>query len=211
VFLGYGVEESRPDRSSLSVIRHRPGPEIHQGLSRWCSSLKRRTGFLRGQHLEADSSDIEADASLRTLVHRNRNRAYREYVKELAAEEGVDPEIEGRCAASIRSDLDAGRAMKNGRSRNDPQEGGVHQGRSLQHGLQLRACDRLRNGVTAQAEILEADHADTTALNVQVACAVQVVNRIVANADDAVVRSLQIQEKPRGSSTVCRAMAGQCL
>ena len=35
---------------------------------------------------------IEANASLRTLVHRNTEQAYWEYVKELAAQEGVDPE-----------------------------------------------------------------------------------------------------------------------
>jgi Transposase domain (DUF772) len=30
-FLGYGLEESTPDHSSLSVIRQRLGPEIYQG------------------------------------------------------------------------------------------------------------------------------------------------------------------------------------
>ena len=31
-FLGYGLEESTPDHSSLSVIRERLGPEIYQGV-----------------------------------------------------------------------------------------------------------------------------------------------------------------------------------
>ena len=31
-FLGYGLEESTPDHSSLSVIRQRLGPEIYQGV-----------------------------------------------------------------------------------------------------------------------------------------------------------------------------------
>ena len=46
-FLGYGLEESTPDHSSLSVIRHRLGPEIYQGVFRWSSRRLRRTGFLR--------------------------------------------------------------------------------------------------------------------------------------------------------------------
>ena len=43
---------------------------------------------------------IEANASLRTLVHRNTEQAYWEYVKEWAAQEGVDPEDQG--GASLR-------------------------------------------------------------------------------------------------------------
>jgi hypothetical protein len=56
--------------------------------------------------LGIDSSVIEANASLRTLVHRNTEQAYWEYVKELAAEEGVDPEDEAASVASIRIGLD---------------------------------------------------------------------------------------------------------
>ena len=41
-----------------------------------------------------------------------------------------------------------------------------------------------------QAEVLEGDHADTKALSERVAAAVKVVNRIVANEEDGVVRSL---------------------
>ena len=37
---------------------------------------------------------IEANASLRTLVHRNTEQAYSKYVKELAEKEGVDPQDE---------------------------------------------------------------------------------------------------------------------
>ena len=48
----------------------------------------------------------------------------------------------------------------------------------------------LESGAIVQAEVLEGDHADTRALSERVACAVEVVNRIVANEQDAVVRSL---------------------
>ena len=41
-----------------------------------------------------------------------------------------------------------------------------------------------------QVEILEGDHPDTKALSERVACAVEVINRIVAKERDGVVRSL---------------------
>jgi hypothetical protein len=48
----------------------------------------------------------------------------------------------------------------------------------------------LESGAIVQAEVLEGDHAETKALSERVACAVEVVNRIVANEQDGVVRSL---------------------
>ena len=40
VFPGYGLEESTPDHSSLSVIRQRLGPEIYQVFEVVLAALK---------------------------------------------------------------------------------------------------------------------------------------------------------------------------
>ena len=48
----------------------------------------------------------------------------------------------------------------------------------------------LESGAIVQAEVLEGDHADTKELSERTASAVEVVNRIVANEQDALVRSL---------------------
>jgi transposase len=93
-FLGYGLEESTPDHSSLSVIRQRLGPEIYQAVFELVLAALTGHGLFRVRHLGIDSSVIEANASLRTLVHRNTQEAYWGYVKELAAEQGVDPQDE---------------------------------------------------------------------------------------------------------------------
>ena len=77
------------------MIRQRLGPEIYQGIFEVVLEALKAHGLFRGRHLGIDSSVIEANASLRTLVHRNTEQAYWEYVKELTAKEGVDPEDEG--------------------------------------------------------------------------------------------------------------------
>ena len=186
-FLGYGLDESTPDHSSLSVIRQRLGPEIYQGVFEVVLWALKAHGLFRGRHLGIDSSVIEANASLRTLVHRNTEQAYWEYVKELAEKEGVDPEDRG---AVRRFDKKRpGRRTSNEEWKNphDPQ---AKVGRTKDG-----ACDMiykpehvtdLESGAILQAEVLEGDHADTKALSERVACAVEVVNRIV----DGVVRSL---------------------
>ena len=190
-FLGYGLEESTPDHSSLSVIRQRLGPEIYQGVFEVVLAALKAHGLFRGRHLGIDTSVIEANASLRTLVHRNTEEAYWEYVKELAAKEGVDPEDQG---AVRRFDTKRpGRRTSNEEWKNphDPQ---AKVGRTKEG-----ACDMiykpehvtdLENGAIVQVEFLEGDHPDTKALSERVACAVEVVNRIVANERDGVVRSL---------------------
>jgi transposase len=173
------------------VIRQRLGPEIYEGVFEVVLSALKAHGLFRGRHLGIDSSVIEANASLRTLVHRNTEQAYWEYVKELAAQEGVDPEDQG---AVRRFDKKRpGRRTSNEEWKNphDPQ---AKVGRTKDG-----ACDMiykpeqvtdLESGAVVQAEVLEGDHADTKALSERVAAAVEVVNRIVANEEDGVVRSL---------------------
>lgn len=90
-FLGYGLEETTPDHSSLSVIRSRLGTAIYQAALELVLRGLREHGLLKGRHLGIDSSVIEANASLRELVHRNTEESYWEYVKRLAAEAGIDP------------------------------------------------------------------------------------------------------------------------
>jgi len=91
-FLGYELHEATPDHSSLSVIRHRLGPEIYQAAFELVLSGLRGHGLLKGRNLGIDSSVIEANASLRELVHRNTEEQYWEYVKRLAAGAGIDPD-----------------------------------------------------------------------------------------------------------------------
>jgi transposase len=91
-FHGYGLEESTPDHSSLSVIRGCLGTAIYQAAFELVLQGLRQHGLLKGRHLGIDSSVIEANASLRALVHRNTEEEYWEYVKRLAAEAGIDPD-----------------------------------------------------------------------------------------------------------------------
>src|SRR5690625_3556832 len=59
------------------------------------SALK-KAKLVKGKKLGVDASVIEANASMRTLTHRLSGEAYRDYVKQLAGEAGVDPDDEER-------------------------------------------------------------------------------------------------------------------
>ena len=90
-FLGYDLSEATPDHSTLTVIRQRLGLDVYQRVFELILEALHVHGLLKGKDLGIDSSVIEANASLRSLVHRNTEEGYWEYVKRLAAEAGIDP------------------------------------------------------------------------------------------------------------------------
>ena len=91
-FLGYGLEEATPDHSSLSVIRRRLPGEVYQAVFELILKALKECGLLKGRHVGIDSSVIEANASLKSLVLRNTEETYWDYVRKLAQAEGIDPE-----------------------------------------------------------------------------------------------------------------------
>jgi transposase len=93
-FLGYGLDEATPDHSSLSVIRYRLPAEVYQAVFELILKALKECGLLKGHHVGIDSSVIEANASLKSLVVRNTEEAYWDYVKKLAQEAGIDPNDE---------------------------------------------------------------------------------------------------------------------
>lgn len=97
-FLKYELTEKTPEHSSFTVIRQRLGLGIYERIFTLTLQALREHGLLRGKNLGIDSSVIEANASLRALVHRNTEEQYWDYVKRLAAESGIDPDD----AAAVR-------------------------------------------------------------------------------------------------------------
>jgi transposase len=93
-FLNYELDEKTPDHSSFTVIRQRLGLDLYERIFTLSLQALREHGLLRGKNLGIDSSVIEANASLRALVHRNTEEQYWDYVKRLAAESGIGMHIE---------------------------------------------------------------------------------------------------------------------
>jgi transposase len=91
-FLKYELHEKTPEHSSFTVIRQRLGLKIYESVFTLTLQALREHGLLRGKNLGIDASVIEANASLRALVNRNTEEQYWDYVKRLAAEQGIDPE-----------------------------------------------------------------------------------------------------------------------
>jgi transposase len=91
-FLGYDLTQTTPDHSTLSIIRQRLGEEIYDEVFVLILSALDKHGLLKGKNVGIDASVIEANAALKSLVNRNTQEAYWEYVQRLARENGIDPQ-----------------------------------------------------------------------------------------------------------------------
>jgi transposase len=89
-FLHYGLTERTPEHSTLSVIRQRLGSEVFDAVFALVLRALKARKLLKGKRLAIDTSVLEANASLRSLQHRLTGEYYRQYVKRLAGEAGVD-------------------------------------------------------------------------------------------------------------------------
>lgn len=89
-FLHYGLTDRTPHHSSFTVIRKRLAGEVYDAVFALVLQALRAKKLLKGKHLAIDTSVMEANASLRSLEHRLTGERYRQYVKRLAKEAGID-------------------------------------------------------------------------------------------------------------------------
>jgi len=178
-FLGYGLEESTPDHSSLSVIRSRLGTAIYQTALELVLRGLREHGLLKGRHLGIDSSVIEANASLRELVHRNTEEHYWEYVKRLAAEAGIDPDDTKAVRRFDKKREGRTTSNKEWVNPHDPDaKTGVTKHGAFDMIYKPEHVTDLETGVIVAAQVRCGDEGDTTDLAVRVLAAGETLARV---------------------------------
>jgi len=89
-FLGYAATDSTPEHSSLTVIRKRLPLEVHEAVFTFVLSIAKLKKLLKGASVAVDSTLIEADAAMKSIVRRDGGDNWKEYVRQLMAEEGID-------------------------------------------------------------------------------------------------------------------------
>ena len=88
-FLRLESREKVPDHSWLSKTRGRLSHEVHERVFGWVLKLMAEQGLVKGKRLGIDASTMEANAALRTIVHREDGRTYREMLMQMAKESGI--------------------------------------------------------------------------------------------------------------------------
>lgn len=88
-FLRVGISDSAPDHSSLTRIRDRLPLDVHQQVFQYILFLIDEHGLLKGQTVGVDSTFLEANAAMKSIVRKDSGEDWKAYLKRLMWEEGL--------------------------------------------------------------------------------------------------------------------------
>jgi len=89
-FLGFDITQPTPDHSTLTVIRQRLPLDVHEAVFTFVLSIAKMKKLLKGKSVAVDSTFIEADAAMKSIVRRDTGDSWKEYIRTLMAEEGIE-------------------------------------------------------------------------------------------------------------------------
>lgn len=89
-FLGLALSEAAPEHSSLTRIRKRLPLAVHVQAFTIILELARHKGLLRGKTLAVDATTLEANAAMKSMVHRVSGEDWKAYLRRLAKAEGIE-------------------------------------------------------------------------------------------------------------------------
>ena len=88
-FLGTPLDEDTPDHSTLSLTRNRLPQEVFEEVFQFVLRIAVEKKLLSGKRVGVDSTTLEADAAMKSIVRRDTGEGWQEYVIRLMREEGV--------------------------------------------------------------------------------------------------------------------------
>jgi transposase len=100
-FLSIGLDETTPDHVTISRTRRLIDGESHQRIFTWVLERLAQAGLIRGKTIGVDSTTLEANAAMKSIVRRDTGESYMAYLKRLAEAEGIDAQY---AAALLRMD-----------------------------------------------------------------------------------------------------------
>jgi transposase len=182
-FLGYAVDETTPEHSSMSRIRRRIDLETHQKVFTWVLGILAKEKLLKGKTLGVDATTLEANAALRSIVRRDSGEGYDEFLRGLAAASGIETPTRADLARIDKKRPKKG-SNKDWKSPSDPdsritkmKDGRTH----LAHKAE-QVIDMETNAVVA-VTLQHADLGDTSTLPVSLDAAAE---NIVTMSEDVV-------------------------
>jgi transposase len=97
-FLSIGLDENTPDHVTISRTRRLIDGETHQRIFTWVLERLAQSGLIKGKTIGVDSTTLEANAAMKSIVRRDTGESYNEYLERLAEAEGVN----AKDAAALR-------------------------------------------------------------------------------------------------------------
>ena len=168
-FLGIPLDERTPDHSTLTNTRKRLPEEVFTEVFEFVLSIAHTKKLLSGKTVGVDSTTLEANAAMKSIVRRDTGEDWKEYVTRLMREEGVIDATQEPSAEEVRR-FDKKRknkkvSNKEWKSATDGdaritqmKDGTTHLAYKAEHVVDLKG------DLVLAAEIYPADQADTATL-----------------------------------------------
>src|SRR5258708_783056 len=100
-FLSIGLDEKTADHVTISRTRRLIDAETHQRVFTWVLERLAQGGLIKGKTIGVDSTTLEANAAMKSIVRRDTGESYMTYLKRLAEAEGIEA---NDAAALLRMD-----------------------------------------------------------------------------------------------------------
>ena len=88
-FLGLALDEPTPDHSTLTNTRQRLPKEVFEEVFQFVLKLAAEKELLKGKAVGVDSTTLEANAAMKSIVRKDTKEDWKEYLTRLMREEGV--------------------------------------------------------------------------------------------------------------------------
>jgi transposase len=100
-FLSIALDEKTPDHVTISRTRRLIDAATHQQIFSWVLERLAQAGLIKGKTIGVDSTTLEANAAMKSIVRRDTGESYMAYLKRLAEAEGIEAKD---AAALLRMD-----------------------------------------------------------------------------------------------------------
>jgi transposase len=160
-FLGLELSEAAPDHSSLTRIRQRLPLAVHMQAFTLVLEIARAKGLLRGKTLAVDATTLEANAAMKSMVHRVTGEDWKAYLRRLAKADGIEDPTDDELRRFDRRRKGKKVSNDDWTSASDPdarimkmKDGRTHFAYKAEHAVDVES------GLIVSADIYQADEAD---------------------------------------------------
>ena len=164
-FLGYGPTDQTPDHSSLTRVHQRLPHQVHAEMFQFVLEIAISKKLVAGQTVGVDSTLLEANAAMKSIVRRDTGEDWKEYLRRLAAEAGLENPTDEDLRRFDKQRKDKSVPNDEWQAPHDPdsriakmKDGRTHLAYKAEHVVDLKS------GVVLAAEIYTADQGDAETL-----------------------------------------------
>jgi transposase len=183
-FVRLALHEAAPDHTTLSRTRRLIDVETHRAVFTWVQQRLVEVGLLKGKTVAIDATTLEANAAMRSIVRRDTEETYQEFLTRLAQASGIETPTREDLARVDRKRKKK-TSNKDWTHLHDPdakvtkmKDGRTHLAHKAEHAVDLET------GAIVAVTVQGADQGDTTTIVETVTAAVEQIEAAQADVDN---------------------------